>query len=102
MTSMERWAKITLGLAAAAVVLGLFLLPLVTISVEAASTSANSSVDVFHLTSASASMMYAYFGVGAVQVSNPYGGGHTYCLMSEDPGTMCGFVMHRMNQMMTP
>jgi hypothetical protein len=46
--------------------------------------------------------MYAYFGVGAVQISNPYGADHSYCLMYGDPGTMCGFAILRMNQMMTP
>ncbi|MGA2198302.1 MAG: hypothetical protein ABSG45_00010 [Nitrososphaerales archaeon] len=97
---MKSWAKISVGLAAALVVLALFLLPVVSISVEAATGTPNSSVD--HITSASASMMYAYFGVGAVQISNSYGGGHSYCLMYGDPGTMCGFAMHRMNQMTTP
>jgi hypothetical protein len=43
--------------------------------------------------------MYAYFGAGAVQV--PVSSGHSYCLMYGNPGTMCGFAMQRMNQMMT-
>ena len=75
--------------------MGLFLLPVVPITV---------SVDCENLTlpgcipgaqSASASAMYAYFGAGAVQVPGPYGS-HSYCLMSGDPTVMCGLPMQRL------
>jgi hypothetical protein len=42
--------------------------------------------------------MYAYFGVGAVQVSGTYGPIHAnsaYCMMYGDPGAMCGLPLHR-------
>jgi hypothetical protein len=45
--------------------------------------------------SASASPMYAWFGFGAVYVPNG-AGGHSYCLMRGNPGTMCGAYMQRM------
>ncbi len=90
---MKRTAKLVLSLATVLVVLGLFLLPVVSINVEAARGTPNSSVN--YSTSASASMMYAYFGVGAVQVPG-MSGGHAYCLMYGNPGTMCGQPMQRM------
>ena len=91
---------LSLGLVAVLLVVVLFLLPVVSIGVEAATGTPNSSVE--RVTSASASMMYAYFGVGVVQVPHPYDSGHTYCFMYGNPGTMCGFAMQRMNQMMAP
>jgi len=99
---MRLGAKIILGLVTAFVLMFLFLLPWVSIPVEAANTSGNPAEGALQLGWASGSVMYAYFGVGAVQVPNPYAVGHTYCFMYGDPGTMCGFVMHRTNQMMFP
>jgi hypothetical protein len=40
--------------------------------------------------------MYAYFGVGAVNVPNPSFAGHTFCLMYGNPGDMCGYAYQRM------
>lgn len=99
---MKREVKVVLGLAAVVVILGLLLLPVVPITVSAGcetSATINFGPCVAILASGSASVMYAYFGAGAVQV--PVSSGHSYCLMYGNPGTMCGFAMQRMNQMMT-
>jgi len=94
---------LVLGLAGALVVLGLFLLPVVHISVASVvaldcSTPSGpiSCVSYYPLQSgsASASVIYAYFGVGAVQI--PSAGGHMYCLEYDSPDTMCGFAMTQM------
>jgi hypothetical protein len=88
------------GLAAAVVVLGvlgLFLLPVVPITVVFdCSGGMECPVGVLPV-SASASVTYAYFGFGTVQVPNTLGGGHSYCLMYGNPGTMCGFPLQRMS-----
>jgi hypothetical protein len=87
---MKRAVKLALGLAAVLVVLGLFLLPVVSITVvDNCSGGMEYPVSVIPV-SASASVMYAYFGVGAVQVPGPFAPGHVYCLMDGNPGTMCG------------
>ena len=99
---MKRAAKLVLGVAAVAVVLGLFLVPIVPITVASTEGTQNSSIVTGSYT-ASASMMYAYLGLGAVYVPsppNPYGAvtmlTHSYCLMVGNPGTMCGYSMQRM------
>ena len=95
---MKRMVSAILGVVAVAVVLLLFLLPVVSISVQFTRGTANSSVDLFQ-TSVSASIMYAYFGVGAVQVPNSvvnaYGMHYSYCLMYGNPGTMRGVSAQR-------
>jgi len=89
-----RATEFALGVAVV-VVLGLFLLPVVPITV---------SVDCENLTlpgcipgvqSAFASTMYAYFGAGAVQVPGSYDS-RSYCLMSGNPTVMCGLPMQRL------
>ncbi len=93
-----------MSLAGALVILGLFLLPVVPISVASVVTldcgtpsGPISCTSYYPLQggSVSASVMYAYFGVGAVQI--PSASGHTYCLMYDSPGTMCGFAMEQMS-----
>lgn len=93
--AMKRTAKLALGLAAVLVVLGLFLLPVVPITVSWGCEG--TFAPTCFTSSASASVMYAYSGIGAVQVP-VLGelGGHTYCLMNGNPGTMCGYTMQRM------
>ncbi|MGA2663987.1 MAG: hypothetical protein ABSF83_03500 [Nitrososphaerales archaeon] len=100
---MKTPTKLVLVILAACVVLALFLLPVVSIAVASTVICPNSpsSMCVVSDTHAQASMMYAYFGVGLVGVPNA-SGGHAYCLMYGNPGTMCGLRMQRMNQMMTP
>jgi hypothetical protein len=98
---MRRAAKLLIGLAATVVALGLFLLPVVPISVASVVTlgcnnpSGTGCASYYPLQyPASASVMYAYFGLGAVQIPSS---GHSYCLMYGNPGIMCGFAMQRMS-----
>ena len=92
---MKRTTKLVLGLVAVLVVLGLFLLPVVPVGVGYSCNPQQDSVcplgssDVY----AHASVMYAYFGLGAVQMPV---GGQPYCFMYGNPGTMCGQPMERM------
>ena len=90
---MKRTTKLVIALAVTVIVLGLFLIPVVPITVG---LTCPPGVFCFlgHYP-ASASMMYAYFGVGAVQLSG-MSGGHAYCLMYGNPGIMCGFTVQRM------
>lgn len=100
---MKREVKVVLGLAVVVVVFDLFLLPVVPITVSAGcetSATINFGPCVAIPASGSASVMYAYFGAGAVQV--PVSSGHSYCLMYGNPGTMCRLAMQRMNQMIAP
>ena len=102
---MGRTAKLVLGVAAV-VVLALFLLPVVPITVASPYTEGTPR-SLSSYQSASASMMYAYFGVGAVSVPNPNplltgSAPQTYCLAYGNPGVMCGYPLQRMNPMMTP
>jgi len=94
--------KFILVLAAVVVVSGLFLVPVVPIRVERVTCyGLCASIETPPL-SASASVMYAYLGVGGVQVPNPVPnpGGvlvlNSYCFMYGNPGTMCGLAMQRM------
>jgi hypothetical protein len=82
---------VALGLAAVALVLILFLVPVVSITVVPTACLQCTDLPM----GASASLMYAYHGVGAVYVPN-YGTGHSYCIMYGNPGTMCGYAEHRM------
>jgi hypothetical protein len=102
-TAMKRRAKLVLSVAGVLVVLGLFLLPMVPISVAwpvvASCYTPTGSISCaayypIREGSVSASVMYAYFGVGGVQI--PIANGHTYCLMYGNPSTMCGFAMTQM------
>ena len=80
-----------------AVVLGLFLVPAESIRVVNDCIQvhgADCPVSVIPI-SASASVTYAYFGIGAVQVPGLHGG-HAYCLMYGSPETMCGAPWQRM------
>ncbi len=94
MTGMKREAKLVIVLAAVVLVLGLFLLPVVPITVEPYCSPHLIGCPLSE--SVSASMMYAYFGVGSVYVPN-YSGGNNYCVMYGNPGTMCGVIMQRMS-----
>jgi hypothetical protein len=98
---MKRGAKFALGLSAVAVIMLLFLLPVVTVTVQANCKEVypegiicvpdNPSVPVsMTFASASASVMYAYLRIGAIQVPGPNYGQHQYCLVYGDPSTMCG------------
>jgi hypothetical protein len=82
-----------LGLAAV-VMLGLFLLPVVPITVGAECKNLTVPGCAPGVQSAYASAMYAYLGYGAVQVPGPYGSEH-YCLVSGDWTVMCGLQMQR-------
>ena len=84
---MKRTAKLALGLAIVLVSLTLLLLPVVPITV--ALTAPQTIATGVEMAPASASVTYAYFGMGAVYVES-FGGGHVYCLMYGNPGTMCG------------
>lgn len=76
------------------VVVCLFLLPTVPITVALAPAPYGPG-EVPVNEPASASPMYAYLGFGAVYVPNG-AGGHSYCLMRGNPGTMCGHYMQWM------
>jgi len=89
---MKRAAKLALGVAAVLVVLGLFLLPVVPIAVSCGEHLSTLSFGCLRF-SASASVMYAYFGVGAVQL--PFS--HSYCFTYGNSGNMCGSGMQRMS-----
>jgi hypothetical protein len=94
-TTVKRTTKLVLG-SAALLVLGLFLLPVVPIMVvDNCNGGIECPVSVIPI-SASASVMYAYFGAGAVQVPGSLAPGHVYCLMYGNPGTMCGAPWQRM------
>ena len=99
---MKLAAKLTLGLAAvAAAILVLFLLPVVSISLASMSICSPEygvSSCPPPVYPGSASMAYAWFGIGAVYVPSPpglvMGPSHSYCLMDGNPGTMCGYAEH--------
>jgi len=102
--TVKRATQYVLVIVVVAVVLSLFLLPVVPISVASVVTlECNNPSGPVSCTSyyplqggsVSASVMYAYFGLGAVQI--PGSSGHSYCLMYGNPGTICGYSMHRMN-----
>ena len=78
-----------------AVVLALFLLPVLPITVNVSCENMTLPGCTPGVQSASASPMYAYLGYGAVQVPGPYGS-HHYCLTSGDPTVMCGLPMQRL------
>lgn len=107
-TDMKRASKLALGLAALVVVLALFLLPIIPIQVSPTDTPSCATkppVDVYPCTvffegSARASVMYAYLGMGTVQIANS--SSYAYCLVYGNPGTMCGQPVQRMNQMTAP
>jgi len=84
---MKRTTKLALGLAAVVVVLGLFLLPVVPITV------AFSSGPIMYVAPASVSPMYAYLGLGMVYVPHAFSDGHSFCWMEGSSGTMCGIPM---------
>lgn len=90
---MKGTTKLVIGLAV--VVLGaiLFLVPVEAIPVESTCPLGVNLCSVSAIPP-SASVTYYYFGVGAVYVPN-YSGGHSYCLMYGNPGTMCGVWMKR-------
>ena len=102
LTGMKQTAKLVIAIAATEVGLGLFLLPVVPISVasvvtlECSTPSGPVSCTSYYTLQGptSASVMYAYFGAGAVQI--PGSNGHSYCFVYGSPGTMCGFAMKRM------
>jgi len=92
------------AIAAACVVLVLFLLPVIPITVTVLSCEA---ATIFPPSGcqqrsemASSSVTYAFFGLGSVYVPNYSATSRSYCLMYGNPGTMCGWVMHRAGQMM--
>jgi hypothetical protein len=89
---MKRATKFILGAAAVVIVLGLFLLPIVPVTVAFSPRPDLPSGGAMFTESASASPMYAYFGFGTVYVPNNHAG-HSYCLMEGNPGTMCGIFM---------
>ena len=99
MGSVKRAAKLALGFAVVAVVFGLFLLPLVPIKIGGTPCQQYPTLNGCGLgrettsgTTASASVMYAYFDVGAVQLPSPYFGNLSYCLMDGNShGMMCGY-----------
>ncbi len=80
--------KYVLVIVVAAVVLSLFLLPVVPITVVQAAPYGPGGGAIPG--SASASPMYAYLGLGAVYVPGS-GMGHSYCFMYGNPGTICGY-----------
>lgn len=83
--------QVAIGLGATAFVLGLFLFPVVPVTFEIACT--NDMTGCPHLQNlGSASITYSFFGVGAVQVQDYYGG-HAYCLMHGSPSTVCGIPL---------
>ena len=82
-----------LGLAAV-VMLGLFLLPVVPVTVGRGVQEPDRASLAPGVQSAYASAMYAYLGYGAVQVPGPNGSEH-YCLVSGNPTVMCGLQMQR-------
>jgi hypothetical protein len=99
---MRRAAKLAVGLAVAAVVLGLFLMPAVPISIEPDCASPTGTCSGGPGVPASTSVTYAYLGAGAVRVPNfsPLLIGPTsysYCLVYGNPGMMCGQSVQRIN-----
>lgn len=98
---MRRSVELALGVGAVAVVMLLFLLPVVSITVQAdclvtppdgsiCRPDTSSAHVTLEAADANASIAYAYLGIGAVQVPGPNSGQYRYCLVSGDPGTMCG------------
>ena len=93
---MKRRSKMALLVGVMAIFAGaLFLLPVVPITVSWGCEG--TFAPTCFTSSASASVMYAYSGVGMVRVP-VLGelGGYVYCLMNGNPGTMCGYFMQRM------
>jgi hypothetical protein len=96
-STMRRAAKAGLGLAAAGVVIVafFFLVPVFAITVVFVCPAGDRECPVSVVPiSASASVMYAKFGVGAVYVPND-SGGHNYCFISVNNGMMCGTDFQR-------
>ena len=94
---MRRAAKARLGLAAAGVVIVafFFLVPVFAITVVFVCPAGDRECPVSVVPiSATASVMYAKFGVGAVYVPND-SGGHNYCFISVNNGMMCGTDFQR-------
>lgn len=110
-----RATRIALSLAAAIAFLVLFLVPVVPISVSApvcnsSTVFAGPGCATWYSApgSSSASVIYAYLGIGAVRVvdMSPLLIGplsYRYCVMVGNPGTMCGQAMQRIgNEIRTP
>jgi hypothetical protein len=82
---MKRTIKLVLGSGAAVgILLGLFILPVIPISVQYACFG-NASLCSELSYSTFASVTYASFNVGAVYVWNNHGGYNAYCWMQGNP-----------------
>jgi len=93
---MKRAVKVGLAVVPIAIILGLFLLPIVPMTVSY--LPCKECMGGMIRESASASASYAFFGAGMVYVPNAYPStGHTYFWLSGDgeSGTICGYAMER-------
>ncbi|MGA2663329.1 MAG: hypothetical protein ABSF83_00090 [Nitrososphaerales archaeon] len=96
-----RVMQLAVVVAAAVVALTIFLIPIVPVTVTLNCSDLPGCPYV--AAPAQASITYAYFGVGAVQVPHLNDGGYSYCVMHGNPGSMCGVpvVMYRGPTMMS-
>jgi hypothetical protein len=92
---MRQLVKVGLGVAGVVIVAFFFLVPVFAITVVFVCPAGDRDCPVSVVPiSASASVMYAKFGVGAVYVPND-SGGHSYCFISVNNGMMCGTDFQR-------
>jgi hypothetical protein len=92
---MRQLVKVGLGVAGVVIVAFFFLVPVFAITDVFVCPAGDRDCPVSVVPiSASASVMYAKFGVGAVYVPND-SGGHSYCFISVNNGMMCGTDFQR-------